>query len=60
MTGQDTSLVGRGEELSRLRELVAPPHEESRVLLLLGDPGLGKTVLLPRRRGRPARPGCGC
>jgi DNA-binding CsgD family transcriptional regulator len=46
MTGQDTSLVGRGEELSRLRELVAPPHEESRVLLLLGDPGLGKTVLL--------------
>ena len=40
------SLVGRGEELSRLRDLVAPPHAESRVLLILGDPGLGKTVLL--------------
>jgi DNA-binding CsgD family transcriptional regulator len=40
------SLIGRGEELSRLRELVTPPYPESRVLLLLGDPGMGKTVLL--------------
>jgi AAA ATPase domain len=46
MTAKDTSLVGRGEELSRLRELVTPPYEESRVLLILGDPGMGKTVLL--------------
>ena len=46
MTGKDTNLVGRGEELSRLRELVTPPCEESRVLLILGDPGMGKTVLL--------------
>ena len=46
MTGKDTGLVGREEELSRLRELVAPPYEESRVLLILGDPGMGKTVLL--------------
>ena len=46
MTGEDSSLVGRGEELSRLRELVAPPHEQSRALLLLGDLGMGKTVLL--------------
>ena len=46
MTGKNTSLVGREEELSRLRELVAPPYAESRVLLLLGDPGVGKTVLL--------------
>jgi predicted ATPase len=46
MTGQDMSLVGREEELSRLRELVTPPYAESRVLLLLGDPGVGKTVLL--------------
>jgi DNA replication protein DnaC len=46
VTGQDAGLVGRGEELSRLREAVAPPYEESRVLLILGDPGLGKTVLL--------------
>ena len=46
MTGTDTSLVGRREELSRLRELVAPPYEQSRVLVVLGDPGVGKTVLL--------------
>jgi DNA-binding CsgD family transcriptional regulator len=46
MTGEDASLVGREEDLSRLRELVAPPYAESRVLLLLGDPGVGKTVLL--------------
>jgi len=46
MTGKDMGLVGREEELSRLRELVAPPYEESRVLLILGDPGMGKTVLL--------------
>ena len=41
-----TSLVGRGAELSRLTELVAPPYKESQVLLLLGEPGMGKTVLL--------------
>jgi AAA ATPase domain len=46
MTGKDTSLVGREAELSRLRELVAPTYEESRALLVLGDPGMGKTVLL--------------
>ncbi|MCI3270570.1 helix-turn-helix transcriptional regulator [Streptomyces cylindrosporus] len=46
VTGKDANMVGRGAELSLLRELVAPPHKESRVLLLLGDPGLGKTVLL--------------
>jgi len=46
VTGEDTSLVGREEELSRLRDLVASPYAESRVLLLLGDPGMGKTVLL--------------
>ena len=46
MADEDTSLVGREEELSRLRCLVASPYTESRVLLLLGDPGMGKTVLL--------------
>ena len=43
---KDTNVIGRREELSLLRELIAPPHKESHVLLLLGDPGLGKTVLL--------------
>jgi hypothetical protein len=42
VTGQDVSLVGREEESFRLRELVASPYTESRVLLLLGDPGVGK------------------
>src|ERR1700678_2060704 len=46
MTGKNTSLFGRGAELSRLREMVAPPYEESRVQLILGDPGMGKTALL--------------
>jgi DNA-binding CsgD family transcriptional regulator len=41
-----TSLVGREQELSRLRDLVAPPYDRSRALLVLGDPGTGKTVLL--------------
>jgi DNA-binding CsgD family transcriptional regulator len=57
MTGKNMSLVGREEELSRLRELVAPPYAESRVLMLLGDPGVGKTVLLAAaaREARSAR-----
>ncbi|WP_433455421.1 AAA family ATPase [Streptomyces sp. CA-142005] len=46
MARKDTNVIGRQEELSLLRELIAPPHKESHVLLLLGDPGLGKTVLL--------------
>src|SRR5580700_8455271 len=46
MTGKNASLVGREGELSRLRDMVAPPYGESRVLLQLGDPGVSKTVLL--------------
>ena len=46
MTCKDTGLVGREAEQSRLSELVAPPYVESRVLLVLGDLGMGKTVLL--------------
>ncbi|HEY3089050.1 MAG TPA: AAA family ATPase [Jatrophihabitantaceae bacterium] len=46
MTDRRTNLVGRAVELPRLRDLVAPPYTQSRVLLLMGDPGLGKTVLL--------------
>ncbi len=41
-----SELIGRGRELSRLRGLVDPPPAESRLLVLLGDPGMGKTVLL--------------
>lgn len=46
MVANDPGLIGRDEELSRLRDLVAPPYTESRVLLVLGDPGVGKTALL--------------
>jgi DNA-binding CsgD family transcriptional regulator len=55
MTGEDMSLVGREEALSRLRGLMAPPHAQSRVLVLLGDPGMGKTALVARtiREARP-------
>jgi predicted ATPase len=42
----DTSLIGRDAELSRLRALAAPPYAQSHVLLILGDAGMGKTVLL--------------
>jgi DNA-binding CsgD family transcriptional regulator len=45
-TGTVTGLVGRWEESSRLTGLVNPPLAESQVLLILGDPGIGKTVLL--------------
>jgi DNA-binding CsgD family transcriptional regulator len=46
MAGRDAILFGRAAELSRLTELTAPPYAGSRELLLLGDPGMGKTVLL--------------
>jgi DNA-binding CsgD family transcriptional regulator len=44
--GEDTSLVGREAEMARLRGLVVPPHAASRVLLLLGEGGAGKSALL--------------
>ena len=40
------SLVGRDKELAWLRDLVSPPLEGSRALLVLGEPGAGKTALL--------------
>ena len=39
-------LIGRDAEVSRLRGLVDPPPAESQVLVVLGDAGMGKTVLL--------------
>ena len=41
-----SELIGRDSELSRLRELVDPPPAGSQVLVLLGEAGMGKTVLL--------------
>jgi DNA-binding CsgD family transcriptional regulator len=42
----DIGLIGRDSELSRLSRLVDPPPTASRVQILLGEPGMGKTVLL--------------
>jgi len=39
-------LVGRDAELARLRALVDPAPRESRVLVVLGDAGIGKSALL--------------
>lgn len=48
----DSGLIGRDGELARLRGLVDPPTAESRVLVLLGDAGMGKSVLLADAAGR--------
>jgi DNA-binding CsgD family transcriptional regulator len=52
----DTQLIGRDHELSRLRRLVRPPLAGSQVLILLGEAGMGKTVLLAdaQRQARAA------
>jgi hypothetical protein len=41
-----SELIGRDTELSRLRGFVDPPLPDTRVLVLLGEAGMGKTVLL--------------
>jgi AAA ATPase domain len=52
----DSGLIGRDSELTRLRGLIDPPPAESQALVMLGDPGMGKTVLLREsaRQGRSA------
>jgi hypothetical protein len=45
----DGGLIGRDGELARLRGLVDPPPRESRVLVLLGDAGMGKSVPFAER-----------
>lgn len=46
MATADIGLIGRDSELSRLCRLVDPPPTASRVQVLLGEAGMGKTVLL--------------
>ena len=50
-------LVGRDAELAQLRALVDPPPGESHVLVLLGEAGMGKTVLLADVADRARRAG---
>jgi DNA-binding CsgD family transcriptional regulator/tetratricopeptide (TPR) repeat protein len=45
-------IVGRGAGLARLRGLVDPPPLSSQVLLVTGEAGMGKTVLLADAAGR--------
>jgi DNA-binding CsgD family transcriptional regulator len=46
LAGTDAGLIGRDAELSRLRGLVDPSPAEGQLLVLLGEAGMGKTVLL--------------
>jgi DNA-binding CsgD family transcriptional regulator/tetratricopeptide (TPR) repeat protein len=50
----DIGLIGRDGELSRLSRLVDPPPTASHVQVLLGEPGMGKTVLLAEATRRAA------
>ena len=42
----NSELIGRDGEVARLRGLVDPLPADSRILVLLGDPGTGKTAML--------------
>jgi DNA-binding CsgD family transcriptional regulator len=53
----DTALIGRDAERALLRGLVDPPPAVGRVLILLGDAGMGKTVLLANTAGQARRAG---
>jgi DNA-binding CsgD family transcriptional regulator len=50
-------LVGRDAELARLRALVDPVPDKSSVLVVLGEAGMGKTVLLAEAAKRAGAAG---
>jgi DNA-binding CsgD family transcriptional regulator len=49
---QQALIIGRDAALTRLRGLVAPAPQSSEVLLVIGEAGMGKTVLLADAAGR--------
>jgi DNA-binding CsgD family transcriptional regulator len=49
---QPARVIGREAGLARLRGLVDPVPQASRVLLVIGEAGMGKTVLLADAAGR--------
>ena len=53
---QPAPVIGRDAALARLRALVDPVPQASQVLLVTGEAGMGKTVLLADTAGRAARP----
>ena len=54
---QSALIVGRDAGLARVRGLVDPPPQASRVLLVTGEAGMGKTVLLADAADRAQRAG---
>src|SRR6202045_4503089 len=54
---QPALIVGREAGLARVRGLVDPPPQASRVLLVTGEAGMGKTVLLGDAADRAQRAG---
>src|SRR6266540_3598371 len=59
MASTDAGLIGRDGELSRLRGLLDRSQGGTQVLVLLGDPGMGKTVLLADAARRARSKGIG-
>lgn len=57
MATTDIGLIGRDGELSRLCGLVDPPPTASHNQVLLGEPGMGKTVLLAEATRRAGAAG---
>jgi DNA-binding CsgD family transcriptional regulator len=55
--GTGALLVGRADELLRLRGLTDPPPSAAEVLIVLGGPGMGKTALLADAAGRASAAG---
>ena len=49
---QPARIIGREAGLARLRGLVDPVPQASQVLLVIGEAGMGKTVLLADAAGR--------
>src|ERR1700722_1227934 len=54
---QRALIIGRDAALARLRGLVDPVPLSGQVLLVTGDAGMGKTVLLAEAAGRARRAG---
>ena len=58
---QPAAIIGRDAGLARLRALVDPVPQASQVLLVTGEAGMGKTVLLADTADRARAGGrCGC
>ena len=54
---QPAAIIGRDAGLARLRALVGPVPRSSQVLLVVGEAGMGKTVLLADAADRARRAG---